>query len=191
MIASSVAESLKCIKPVAIITPTRSGTTARRIARFRLPVWVVAVEIDEIPASQKPCFYKNAGLPKGAYLRVGNTNRQMTEYEVFGYLSGRGQPVHDEEVVSDATMDDLDVEWVDDYLEALHKIRPQAKFLKDEREELTKRLRIVGKDEDVVRPTLAGLLKFGKSPQEFFPQRIPQRIRVPIPPTVLAIGSFR
>jgi predicted HTH transcriptional regulator len=46
---------------------------------------VVAVEIDEIPASQKPCFYKNAGLPKGAYLRVGNTNRQMTEYEVFGY----------------------------------------------------------------------------------------------------------
>lgn len=43
VIASSVAESLKCIQPVAIITPTRSGTTARRIARFRLPVWVAAV----------------------------------------------------------------------------------------------------------------------------------------------------
>ena len=46
---------------------------------------VVAVEIDELPASQKPCFYKTAGLPKGAYIRVGNTNRRMTEYEVFGY----------------------------------------------------------------------------------------------------------
>jgi ATP-dependent DNA helicase RecG len=44
---------------------------------------VVAVEIDELPASHKPCFYKPAGLPKGAYLRVGNTNRQMTDYEVF------------------------------------------------------------------------------------------------------------
>ena len=43
VIASSVAETLKCIKPAAIITPTRSGTTARRIARFRLPVWVAAV----------------------------------------------------------------------------------------------------------------------------------------------------
>jgi ATP-dependent DNA helicase RecG len=55
---------------------------------------VVAVEVDEIPAAQKPCFYKPAGLPKGAYLRVGNTNRQMTEYEVFGYLSSRGQPTY-------------------------------------------------------------------------------------------------
>ena len=45
---------------------------------------VVAAEIDEVPASQKPCFYKNAGLPKGAYLRVGNTNRQMTEYPRAG-----------------------------------------------------------------------------------------------------------
>ena len=42
---------------------------------------IVALEIDEVPAQQKPCFYKNAGLPKGAYIRVGNTNRPMTEYE--------------------------------------------------------------------------------------------------------------
>lgn len=131
---------------------------------------VVAVEIDEIPSSQKPCYYKNAGLPKGAYLRVGNTNRQMTEYEVFGYLSGRGQPVHDEEIVTDASMDDLDTELVDHYLEALHNFRPQAKFLKGDREAVAKRLRIVGKDGDNLRPTLAGLLMFGKYPQEFFPQ---------------------
>ena len=43
VIASSVAESLKCLRPVAIVTPTRSGSTARRIARFRLPVWIGAV----------------------------------------------------------------------------------------------------------------------------------------------------
>jgi len=28
---------------------------------------VVAVEIDEIPATQKPYFYKQAGLPKAAF----------------------------------------------------------------------------------------------------------------------------
>lgn len=85
---------------------------------------VAAVEIDEILTSQKPCYYKNAGLPKGAFLSVGNTNRQMTDYEVFGYLSGRGQPVFDEEIVSEASMDDLDAESVDDYLEALRKASP-------------------------------------------------------------------
>jgi ATP-dependent DNA helicase RecG len=44
---------------------------------------VMGVEIDEVPATHKPCFYKPAGLPKGAYLRVGNTNRQMSDYEVY------------------------------------------------------------------------------------------------------------
>jgi ATP-dependent DNA helicase RecG len=131
---------------------------------------VVAVEIDEIPASQKPCFYKNAGLPKGAYLRVGNTNRQMTEYEVFGYLSGREQPVHDEEIVSEASMDDLDTDLVDKYLDELRRIRPQAGFLKDDRDAVVQRLRVASMDGDVLRPTLAGLLMFGKYPQEFFPQ---------------------
>ncbi len=43
VIASSVAATLKCVQPSVIITPTRSGTTARRIARFRLPVWIAAV----------------------------------------------------------------------------------------------------------------------------------------------------
>ena len=66
---------------------------------------VVASEIDEVSTSQKPCFYKTAGLPKGAYLRVGNTNRRMTEYEVFGYLSGREQPTHDEDTALDASLD--------------------------------------------------------------------------------------
>jgi ATP-dependent DNA helicase RecG len=47
---------------------------------------VVAVEIEETSAERKPCFYKQAGLPKGAYLRVGNTNR-ITQRRV----SSRGQ----------------------------------------------------------------------------------------------------
>ena len=131
---------------------------------------VVAVEIDEIPASQKPCFYKNAGLPKGAYLRVGNTNRKMTEYEVFGYLSGREQPTHDEDTVPDASLDDLDNSLIETYLEGLRQIRPRAGYLKSGKEKILLQLRIAAKDGSVVRPTMAGLLMFGKYPQEFFPQ---------------------
>lgn len=43
VIALSVAASLNCITPAAIVTPTRSGATARRISRFRLPVWIAGV----------------------------------------------------------------------------------------------------------------------------------------------------
>jgi len=131
---------------------------------------VVAVEIEETSAERKPCFHKKAGLPKGAYLRVGNTNRQMNEYEVFGYLSGRGQPTHDEEIVPDATLEDLDKGLLDDYLARLREYRQGASFLDGSREEVLKRLRVAGLDSEVVRPTVAGLLMFGKYPQEFFPQ---------------------
>ncbi len=131
---------------------------------------VAAVEIDEIPAAQKPCFYKQAGLPKGAYLRVGNTNRQMTEYEVFGYLSGRGQPTYDEEIIAAATIKDLDGRLLDEYLTRLRQTRPGAGFLDGERDEALARLHIVARDGENVRPTLAGLLMFGKYPQEFLPQ---------------------
>jgi ATP-dependent DNA helicase RecG len=131
---------------------------------------VVTVEIDEVGVSQKPCFYKTAGLPKGAYIRVGNTNRQMTDYEVFGYLSGRGQPQHDEEVIPDATLDDLDRGLVDAYLNRLRTARPRAAYLDGPQEDVLCRLHVCGRDGDAVRPTLAGLLMFGKYPQEFLPQ---------------------
>ncbi|MEX2120082.1 MAG: ATP-binding protein [Pirellulales bacterium] len=133
---------------------------------------VVAVEIDEIPAAQKPCFYKPAGLPKGAYLRVGNTNRQMTEYEVFGFLSNRGQPNHDEQPVQGATLPDLDAALVEAYLDALRRTRPKAGYLDGPRDEVLVRLHVVARDGAILCPTLAGLLAFGKYPQEFFPQLI-------------------
>src|SRR5262245_13602281 len=131
---------------------------------------VVAVEVDEVPAAQKPCFYKQSGLPKGAYLRVGNTNRQMTEYEVFGYLSSRGQPTYDEESIPNATLDDLDNELLDEYLARLSQTRPGSSFLDGSREEVLTRLHIVARNGAIVQPTLAGLLMFGKYLQAFLPQ---------------------
>ncbi len=131
---------------------------------------IVAAEIEEISASQKPCFYKPAGLFSGAYLRVANTNRHMTEYEVFGYRSSRDQPAHDEDLVPNATVNDLDPILLDKLLAQLRSSRLRASYLDGPREEVLTRLHICGHDGDVLRPTLAGLLMFGKYPQEFFPQ---------------------
>jgi len=131
---------------------------------------VMVAEIDEVPVVQKPCFYKPAGLPRGAYLRVGNTNRQMTEYEIFGYLSSRGQPAFDEEVIPNATLEALDSILLDEYLARLRQARPSAGFLDGPREEVLARLHVLAQDGEIARPTLAGLLTFGKYPQEFLPQ---------------------
>jgi pyruvate kinase len=47
LIALSVETTLERISPAAVFVPTRSGYTARSIARFRLPVWIAAVSSQE------------------------------------------------------------------------------------------------------------------------------------------------
>jgi ATP-dependent DNA helicase RecG len=89
---------------------------------------------------------------------------------VFGYLSGRGQPTHDEELVADATLDDLDRSLVDGYLDRLRRTRPRSGYLDGPIEDALTRLHVCRRDGDACRPTLAGLLTFGQFPQEFFPQ---------------------
>lgn len=133
---------------------------------------IVAVEVSEIPAEQKPCYYKPAGLQKGAYIRVGNTNRQMTDYEIFGYASARTQPTFDEEPVRDATLDDLDHAKLEDYVTQLKRQRPQAAYLNQPFEKILRQRNIVREVDGVLRPTLAGLLVFGTYPQQFEPQLV-------------------
>lgn len=133
---------------------------------------VVVVEVSELPADQKPCFYKPADLKNGAYIRVGNTNRKMTDYEIFGYTSGRTQPTYDEDIVGDATIENLNREKLENFLAKLRSTRPGANYLSQPFEEILKQIRIVREVDGILRPTLAGLLMFGKYPQEFEPQLV-------------------
>jgi len=43
LVAVGVEASLEYVLPAVVLVPTRSGATARNIARFRFPVWTVAV----------------------------------------------------------------------------------------------------------------------------------------------------
>jgi ATP-dependent DNA helicase RecG len=133
---------------------------------------VVAVEIPETPTAQKPCFYKPAGLQKGSYIRVGNTNRPMTDYEIFGFVSSRGQPTADEEPVVTATAEDLDRQALERYVGGLREARPGAKFLNGPIEGALKQLGILGEVGGIQRPTVAGLLVFGSYPQAHEPQLV-------------------
>ncbi len=47
LIAIGVEACLEYVTPAAVFVPTRSGATARSIARFRLPVWIVALSTQE------------------------------------------------------------------------------------------------------------------------------------------------
>ena len=47
LIALSVATTVERVSPAAVMVPTRSGSTARTLSRFKLPVWIAAVSSQE------------------------------------------------------------------------------------------------------------------------------------------------
>jgi len=47
LISLSIYRTVEALRPAAIVTPTMSGATPRRISRFRVPMWIVAVSPSE------------------------------------------------------------------------------------------------------------------------------------------------
>ena len=125
---------------------------------------VVSAEISECDISDKPCFYKGAGRLRGSYIRVGDSDQPMTEYEIYSYEAFKKR-IHDElRTVDRATMEHLSKDNVTEYLIKLRRQKQNLVNLGDERI-----LETQGICQDAL-PALAGLMLLGEYPQEFFPQ---------------------
>ncbi len=133
---------------------------------------VIAAEVPTVAPGERPCFYEPKGIHGGSYIRVGNTNRQMTTYEIFSYISAHNQQITDEEPILEATLEDLDRAKLLEVIAQLVRERPQATYLRQSFEHILTRLRIAKNVEGILHPTLAGLLIFGNYPQEFAPQLV-------------------
>jgi len=133
---------------------------------------LVVAEVPAVPAQRRPCHYRPAGLQGGSYIRSGNTNRHMTDYEIFGYVSSREHPSFDRGIVPGSGVEDLDEERIQDYLRLIRDRRPDVRHLDQPLEDALQYLRVVRTDEGVIRPTLGGLLAFGRYPQQFEPQLV-------------------
>jgi ATP-dependent DNA helicase RecG len=134
---------------------------------------IVAIEIQEIGIYQRPCFYKGSGRIKGSYVRVGDADRQMTEYEIYSYEAYRKKIQDELRVVDRATLDDIKTAFFDEYLLKLKKIKPNLASLPNE-----KQLKLQGFAVDN-HPTLAGVLMFSDYPQAFCPQLCITAVVVP------------
>ena len=82
---------------------------------------LLAVKIDEIPQNQKPCYYKSAGMNKGSYIRIGDSDEPMTDYEIYSLQSYKDGIQEDLRPIKRATIEDLDKEKISNYLEKSKK----------------------------------------------------------------------
>jgi len=125
---------------------------------------LVSAEISECEIYDKPCFYKGAGRLRGSYIRVGDSDQPMTEYEIYSYESFKRR-IHDElRAVDRATISYMKKDNITEYLIKLRRLKNNLTNLEDQRI-----LETQGIIQDGL-PTLAGMMLLGEYPQEFFPQ---------------------
>lgn len=129
---------------------------------------IVAVEIDMLNIREKPCYYKPKGLHNGSYIRVGDSDDNMTEYEIYKCISYRENEQEDRRAVVNATMEDFDKKLLKKFIEKSKK--DKVKFSEFSDEEVLLTMGVLTKVEDKIFPTVAGIMVLGIYPQKFFPQ---------------------
>ena len=129
---------------------------------------VVAVKINEIEQIKKPCFYKPYGLKKGAFIRIGDRDDLMTDYEIYAIQSYKDRIIEDKRPTKDAKIEDLNKELLEDYIDKVKVSRPN--FSKFSFEKCLKLSNILDQNGKQYFPTLAGIMVFGEYPQSFYPQ---------------------
>lgn len=132
---------------------------------------VVVVNVPEAPPRERPCYVKKLGQRLGSYIRTGDGDHKMSSYEIDRYIENQYRSArNDAVVVEGATMDDFDQELLAGWLSRVRSTTlGRSAALSDE--ELMANRRVVSLDaEGVLRPTVAGIMALGFSPQQFFPR---------------------
>ena len=139
---------------------------------------ILVAYVYPLPIEDKPCYVTARGMYRGSYIRTGDGDHRLSKYEVDRLVESNRQPCWDAEVVSDATMADLDEALVARLVERQKMLHPRI-FQHMSEEDVLTNLRVIADDNGTPRPTLAGLLALGKYPQKFFPTLIVTFTRYP------------
>jgi len=125
---------------------------------------VLIVEVPEAQVSEKPVYFKNKGLPKGAYRRIGSSDQTCTEDDIFLLYQGRGHKAYEDLVLEELSIEmDLSEEAVQSYRQRRERMNPAAPELTWSREDLLYALGAAYRNKDgFYSPTMCGLLCFGK-----------------------------
>ena len=124
---------------------------------------ILAVFIPECPDQFKPCYRKILGLPNGACIRDGNTDRTMTKDEMIELVANSKKLKFDITKAEGVRLEDLSKEKILNLLIKSGERTKRNSSLKDINFELLKNLGIADEFKGEKVPTLAGFLIFAKN----------------------------
>lgn len=134
---------------------------------------ICSAEIPSLDVTERPCFYQGVGKVRGSFVRVGDADLPMTDYEIYSYESFKKHQHDDERPVERATLSMLNADALQNYLLRMRMDRPG--FSQFRAEDAYEMLAITRNGV----PTLAAVMNFGLYPQGYFPQLAITGIVVP------------
>ena len=134
---------------------------------------ICSAEIPGVDFSERPCYYKGKGRSKGSYIRVGDADLPMTDYELYNYEAFRKHLHDDERPVERASMNTLDGMQIQKYL--LQKRLERPGFAQLPEEQALEMLNVTRNG----APTLAAIMNFCVYPQGYLPQLAITSVVVP------------
>lgn len=127
-------------------------------------VCIVSAEIPAMDITERPCYYKGKGKTKGSYIRCGDSDEPMTEYEVYSYEAYRKKYQDDIRVIERANLNTIDTAKLENYINSCKKDKPNLSRLDDSQ---IYELMSITSDSKL---TLTTVLLFSLYPQAYFPQ---------------------
>lgn len=134
---------------------------------------IVSLEVPSAEIFNKPVYYKGAGIMNGSYVRVGDADEPMTDYEIYSYEAYRQHKQDDIREAPENAKNYLDKNLINQYLNAIRIDKPNTNNLSNE--EILELMGILKNG----HPTLSSVLIFSKYPQAFFPQLCITAVLVP------------
>lgn len=144
-------QMIPLVRPVFTCITTKQGS-------------IVSAEIPGIDLAERPCYYSGVGRTKGSYIRVGDSDEPMNDYEIYSYEAFRKKYQDDIRISQNATLAAIDEARLEQYLEQIKERNPKLATLPET--DIRRFLNMVTDG----KPTLACILLFSLYPQMFFPQ---------------------
>ena len=115
-----------------------------------------------------PLFHANQA--DDAFIRVGDKSKKLNFEDRMALMYAKGVRYYEDEPVADASIEDLDLDFVRDYCKKIGYSKSPEEYLRENKKYITEK---DGKE----NVSVAAILLFGKNPQIFFPRAFIRFIR--------------
>lgn len=135
---------------------------------------VVSAEIPPQDVSLRPVYYRGKGRLGGAFVRVGDADERMTEFEIYSYESYHRHEMNDRRIVESADLSLWDRVRLEEYVRSIKLDRPNLCAIVSD-DEIPEKMGLVKGG----HPSLGAMMVFSACPQVDFPQLCITAVVVP------------